>query len=216
MPSTSRRYRPSETVTIDDVMEADPGPDDAAFVIDIETDSTILVDEQAEKEARAEFLTAFSTATQAVQPLLWRARQAPLFAGGMLKFALGPFRAGRELDGLIDDFVDKAPQALAQQQGGEAEKALAEANQKLADAEMQKAQAQTAKVQVDAQGKMQELQLKLAEAQGKGPRRTAKGWRRNPDASGQARGAGRQDQSHAGADGRNPQQDRPRCPQAEP
>lgn len=166
------KYQPqiqalSETVTIDDVMELIRDQKTRAFVIDIETDSTILVDEQAEKEARAEFLMAFSTATQAVQPLLATGEAGAALAGGMLKFALGPFRAGRELDGLIDDFVDKAPAALAQQQGGEAEKALAEANQKLADAEMQKAQAQTAKVQVDAQGKMQELQLKLAEAQEK-------------------------------------------------
>jgi hypothetical protein len=157
----------SETVTLEDVTKLLRDQKTRSFVIDIETDSTVLVDEQAEKESRAEFLTAFSAASQAVQPLLAAGEAGAALAGGMLKFALGPFRAGRELDGLIDDFVDKAPQALAQQQGGEAEKALAEANQKLADAEMQKAQAQTAKVQADAQGKMQELQLRMAEAQEK-------------------------------------------------
>lgn len=166
------KYQPqieaiTNTVTIDDVMELIRDQKTRAFVIEIETDSTILVDEQAEKESRGEFLTAFATTAQAIQPLLAAGESGAALAGGLLKFALAPFRAGRELDGLVDDFVEKAPQALAQQQGGEEQKALVEAQNKLAEAEMAKAQAQAAKVQADAQGKMHDLQLRVAEAQEK-------------------------------------------------
>lgn len=163
------KYQPQieklgSVVTIDAVMKLLRDQKARGFSIDIETDSTIMTDELAEKQARGEFLTAFSTAAQAVQPLLAAGESGAKLSGALIKFALAPFRAGRELDGLIDDFVDKAPQVLAQQQGNEAEKALAEANTKLAEAELQKAQAAIAKVQADAQGKMQEIQLRGAEA----------------------------------------------------
>lgn len=163
------KYQPqikelSETVTIEEVMELFRDQKARAFAIDIETDSTIMVDEMAEKASRAEFLTAFSNASAAIQPLLMAGEAGANLAGGMLKFALAPYRAGRELDGMIDDFVETAPQAMAQQGGGEAEAAIAEANQKLAEAEIMKAQAAIQKVEADTAAKMQETQLKAQEA----------------------------------------------------
>ena len=159
----------AKEVPIEDVMSFLRDQKARGFAIDIETDSTIMVDEMAEKQARAEFLQAFTGASQAVTPLLAAGEAGAKLAGGLLKFSLAPFRAGRELDGLVDDFVDAAPSALQQQEsgGGEAEQALAQANMQLAQAELQKAQAQTEKVQADAALKSQELQLKTAEAQSK-------------------------------------------------
>lgn len=160
--------RLGQAVAVEDVMELLRDQKARAFTIEIETDSTIVSDEMAEKQSRAEFLTAFANASAAVQPLLAAGESGAKLAGGMIKFALGPFRAGRELDALIDDFVEQAPQALAQQsKDGEENADLAAAQMRLAEAEMQKAQAQIAKVQADAQLKMQELQLRGAEAQAK-------------------------------------------------
>lgn len=153
------------TCSIDEVMDLFRDQKARAFAIDIETDSTIMVDEMAEKQSRAEFLTAFSNASGAVQPLLMAGEAGATLAGGMLKFALAPYRAGRELDGMIDDFVETAPQAMAQQGGSEAEAALVEAQNKLAEAELQKAQAAIAKVQADTAKATQETQLKASEAQ---------------------------------------------------
>lgn len=153
------------TVVIEDVMRLLKDQKARAFTIDIETDSTIMTDEMAEKAARAEFLTAFANAAAAVQPMLAAGESGAKLAGGMIKFALAPFRAGRELDGMVDDFVENAPEALAQQQGnGEAEAQIAEANQKLAEAEIMKAQAAIQKVEADTAAKMQETQLKAQEA----------------------------------------------------
>ena len=157
----------AKEVPIEDVMSFLRDQKTRAFAIDIETDSTVMTDELAEKQARGEFLTAFAGASTAVQPLLMAGEPGAKLAGAMLKFSLAPFRAGRELDGLIDDFVDAAPSALAQQGGNDGEAALAEANMQLAQAELKKAEAAIAKVQVDAQSKQQEMQLKAAEAQAK-------------------------------------------------
>lgn len=159
-----------DQVTIDDVMKLFRDQKARAFAIDIETDSTILTDEMAEKQSRSEFLTAFANASTAVTPLLQAGEAGAKLAGGMLKFAIAPFRAGRQLDALVDDFVDAAPQiaaAMAQGGGGEDAQALAEAQGKLADAEMAKAQAQTMKVQADAARDAAENQRKIQEMQAK-------------------------------------------------
>lgn len=157
----------SAQVPIEDVMDLLRDQKARAFAIDIETDSTIMVDEMAEKQSRSEFLTAFSNASAAVQPLLMAGEAGAALAGAMLKFSLAPYRAGRELDGMIDEFVDVAPQTM-QQEGDdgadELQRAMAEANQKLAEAELQKAQAAVAKVQADTAKATQETQLKAQEA----------------------------------------------------
>src|SRR3546814_19720362 len=84
-----------------------------------------------------------------------------------MKFVLAPYRAGRELDGAIDEFIDAAPQMAARMgEQGEGDD-LADANKALAEAEMQKAQAAMAKVQADSQLRQAEGQRKMAEFQQK-------------------------------------------------
>lgn len=156
------------TVVIEDVMKVIKDKRLRGLVIDVETDSTVMVDEMAEKQSRAEFMQAFGAASQGVQGMLAAGEKGAKLAGAMLKFAIAPYRANREIDSQIDDFVNEAPRLAAQMQdqGGEAQ-AMAEANNKLAEAEMAKAQAQTAKVEADAQLKAVELQRKMAEMQAK-------------------------------------------------
>lgn len=156
------------TVPLEDVMEIIRDKRTRAIMIDVETDSTVMVDEAQEKQARGEFLTAFSSASATIQPLLAAGESGAKLAGAMLKFALQPFNANRELDALIDEFVENAPKVAAQANEGESDtEAMVAANNKLAEAEMAKAQAQTAKVEADAQLKAVELQRKMAELQTK-------------------------------------------------
>lgn len=130
------------------------------FLLDVETDSTIAPNEEAEKRSRIEFLQAMGQfmreAGQAVQV---QPATAP-FLGELMKFAAGGFRAGRDLGGEIDNFVEQvkaqAAQALqGQDQNPEAQAAMAQA------------QAEQAKAQMDAQIKQAEMQAKMQEAQGK-------------------------------------------------
>lgn len=139
-----------------------------SFTFEIETDSTILTDELQEKQSRNEFLAQFSTATQSLMGLAAMGEPGAQLAGELMKFSLAPYRAGRQLDGAINSFIEAAPQMaqMAQGQSGESD-ALAEANNKLAEAEMQKAQAAIAKVQADSQLKQIEMQRKVMELQQK-------------------------------------------------
>lgn len=158
----------SETVPIEDIVDFLRNQKLRALGISIKTDSTILTDEMAEKQARGEFLQAFTGAMTSVQPLLMAGEAGAKMAGGVFKFALAPFRVGRELDGMIDDFVDAIPGVMAQQGGdGGAEAALAEANNKLADAELEKAKAAMLNVETKAQSENQKLQAKVFEMQQK-------------------------------------------------
>lgn len=160
-----------ETVPIEDVIELLRDDRTRGFAFEIATDSTIMTDEMQEKASRNEFLGVVATSTQALMGLAAAGEKGAALAGGFLKFVTAPYRVGRELNGLIDDFVDAAPQMAAQMAGqggnGEAEKAIAEANAKIADAELQKAQAAIAKVQADTAKATQETALKAQEAQTK-------------------------------------------------
>jgi hypothetical protein len=84
------------------------------FVIEIETDSTILPDENAEKQRRVEFVTAIGGLFQQALPALQAAPQIAPFIGEVLKFTAQGFRAGRPLEGAIDQLVAQMT-ALAQQ-----------------------------------------------------------------------------------------------------
>lgn len=158
-----------DAVTIDDVMAMMKDKKTRGLIIDVETDSTILIDEQAEKSSRAEFLNAFAGASQAIAPLIQAGEEGAKLAGAILKFSLQPYNANREIDSLIDDFVEKgaasAGQAANDTSQLELQKATEQANATIAQAELQKAQAATARVQADAALKNIDLQRKVQEMQ---------------------------------------------------
>jgi hypothetical protein len=85
-----------------------------AFVLDIETDSTIMTDERAEKEQRGEFLGMLAQLIPQLTALISAEPAAARWCGEVLKFAIAPYRAGRSMDGANDEFVqlmeDKAEQ----------------------------------------------------------------------------------------------------------
>lgn len=158
-----------QTITIDKVVKFLRDERVRSFSIEIETDSTIMPDEAAEKASRNEFLGAFSQASSGVQQLLQLGPSGADLAGGLLKFALAPYRVGRQLDGLIEQFCEQAPkivqqQMQAQQPQGQ-DPALVQAQQQLAQAELQKAQAQMQRVQAESELKSQQNQLSIAKAQ---------------------------------------------------
>lgn len=160
----------ADQVAIEDVVDLLRDDRARGFAFEIATDSTIMTDEMAEKASRNEFMTTFVNASQGLAQIAAMGEEGAALAGGMMKFVLAPYRVGRELNKLVDDFVEAAPKLAAQMAGqnnGDAEKAIAEANQKLAEAELQKAQAAIAKVQADTQKAQQEMQFKAAEAEAK-------------------------------------------------
>ena len=88
-----------------------------SFVLDIETDSTIQLDEQFEKQQRGEFLGVLAQLLPQIGGMVQQMPSTAQFAGEILKFAVAPYRVGRQLDGAIDDMVQQLGKMQAQDGG---------------------------------------------------------------------------------------------------
>ena len=158
--------RLSDEVPIEDVMKLLRDNKARNFAFEIETDSTVLVDESDAKAKATEFYAAFTGGIQGLIGAASMGEEAIRVASEVLKYTLSPYRPPRSVLAAVDDFLDAAPQiaqrqAEQSQQGGEDQQAM----QQLAQAELQKAQAQTMKVEADAQLKQAEMQQKMAQMQ---------------------------------------------------
>jgi hypothetical protein len=142
--------------TIDQVLHFLKDNRARSFTLDIETDSTIMVDEQMEKQQRTEFVQVLGTLLpQLSQMITADAKTAP-FCGEILKFATAPYRAGRSLDAAIDDLIEQMKMKGDQPRTDpEAEKVKA-----MVQVEQQKLEAQKQKNQQDAALKQEELAQK--------------------------------------------------------
>jgi len=106
-----------EQPTIEQVLKFLKSNRAKSFVLDIETDSTILADEQAEKQAVTEFMGVLGGLLPQLSQMIAAEPQTADFCGQLLKFATKPFRAGRQLDGAIDELVEQMKAKGAQPQG---------------------------------------------------------------------------------------------------
>jgi hypothetical protein len=82
------------------------------FRIDVETDSLIEPDQQAEKQARTEFVAQVGEFIAKVGPI---AKEMPPLAplvGGLLQFAVRGYKVGQELEELIETTMQKAGMLL--------------------------------------------------------------------------------------------------------
>ena len=148
-----------------------------AFTLDIETDSTIIPDEQAEKAARTEFVGMLGQLLPQLSQMVMTSPETINVAGEILKFSTGAFRKGRALDASIDELVETMKQKGTQPKGDDPATAqgkimlqieqmkLAYAREKdTADRQVKAAQVQsqhalgTQKNQTDAQSTMVEVQ----------------------------------------------------------
>jgi hypothetical protein len=85
-----------------------------SFRIDIETDSTIAVDEAQEKSDRAEFLTSAATFLEKALPIAQGVPQIAPLLGQMLLFGVRGFRVSRDLESAFEEAIE-AMQQQAQQ-----------------------------------------------------------------------------------------------------
>jgi hypothetical protein len=126
-----------------------------AFVLDIETDSTIMADENGEKQRRTEFVGMLGQLIPQLGQLIAADPQSAQLCGDILKFATAPYRAGRSLDGSIDEYVEHIKTQGAQGKGDDATTAT---NKTLIQVEQIKQQTAQQKIQMDAQYHMAQLQ----------------------------------------------------------
>ena len=120
------------------------------FVIDIEADSLVELDQQSEKGARVEFLAATSGFLEkAVQASQVAPDIVPVVVQ-MLLFGIRGFRVGREMEGVFEQAAQALTQKVQQSQG-----------QPQQPPEMLKMQADQQKVQAQMQADVQKHQLEM-------------------------------------------------------
>lgn len=131
------------------------------YRIDIETDSTIQPDEDAEKQRRVEFVTSIGALLKEGIPAVQVAPELAPLIGEVMMFTARGFRAGRMLEQQIEETMAKLQERL----GKMAENPPPDPEQQKAQAQMQimqaKAQADQQKAQMDMQAKQAEMQLEL-------------------------------------------------------
>jgi len=132
-------------ITIEQVFEFLRNERMRPFTLEIETDSTIHPDENSNKQRVTEFLGALASALAQLSPMVAAQPETAPFAAEVLKFAVSPFRAGRELEAAIDDFAEQIKETASKP------KPNPEADAMKAEQEM----------------KSQELQIKQTEVQNK-------------------------------------------------
>ena len=125
------------------------------FRIEVTSDSMIYQDEQQEKADRTAFLAAVGGFLQQAVPMVQQVPELAPMAAEMLKFSVTAFKAGKQLEGIIDETADKlAKQAKAQ-----------EGQPKPPPIELQKVQMQTQadqqKMQFEAQLEQQRMQMQM-------------------------------------------------------
>jgi hypothetical protein len=123
------------------------------FRIDIETDSTVALDENTEKQARIEFVTAigqFLGSSMEIAATPMGAELGPLL-GEILLFAVRGFKVGTQLEGAIENAIERLNEKAKNPPPPQPDPAMIKAQ---ADAEARKQEAQ-----LDAQKMQQEGQL---------------------------------------------------------
>jgi hypothetical protein len=130
------------------------------FRVEVTSDSMIYQDEQQEKADRMEFLQAMGGFLQQAIPAAQATPELTPMLIEMLKFGVTAFKAGKGLEGLIDETADKFRQMAAQTEG----------QPKPPSPEQQKMQMQMqieqAKIQADQQKMQMQQQIEQAKIQG--------------------------------------------------
>lgn len=135
-----------------------------SFHIDIETDSTIALDEQQDKQSAIEFTQAVGGFLQQAAPLVQNAPMLAPMVSETMMFLVRRFRAGRSLEAVMTQSMDAMVQAVMQPKEPQPDPKLIKVQGDLKLGE-QKNQLQAQKQQGEAMFKAQDLKIKSEEVQ---------------------------------------------------
>jgi hypothetical protein len=137
------------------------------FRIEVTSDSMIYQDEQQEKQDRVEFLTAVSGFIQSALPVAQGAPELTPLLMEMLKFGVTAFKAGKGMEGLIDETADRfreqAKAAEGQPKPPSPEQQKMEMTMQIEQAKIQAKQAEMQmQMQIDQQKMQMQMELEKA------------------------------------------------------
>lgn len=85
-----------------------------AFKVDIETDSTVALDAEAEQKNRIELLTTITGFLQQAGPMVAQGMLPPEVAQELILFGIRAFKGGRQLEEVLEQMSQQPAQALPQ------------------------------------------------------------------------------------------------------
>jgi hypothetical protein len=141
------------------------------YTINVQTDSTVAIDEEARREETQVFFTAVANLLQQIIPAVQEGIIPAPVAQEFLMFLAKRFDAGRELEAAIEQIGQQPP---PDQGPSPEEQAKAQMEQAKLQLEQQKLELQAQEQQMRYNTKMIELKLKAAEMQQKGEIEEAK------------------------------------------
>jgi hypothetical protein len=138
-----------------------------SFHVDIETDSTIALDEQEDKENAVEFVTALGQFMTSWGPIVAQSPQLLPLARETLLYATRRFKAGRNLEASIEQAMDALAKASAGPKPPSPEEIKAQAKQQETQQKLQlgqqKLQNEQIEDEMDRQAQQEEMQFKREE-----------------------------------------------------
>jgi len=160
--SGAMQLSPQDQMMIPQALELLKNEPAKNFRIEVTSDSMIYQDEQQEKQDRVEFLGAVSSFMQTALPTAMQAPELTPLLMEMLKFGVTAFKAGKGMEGLIDETADKFREQAKAMEGQpkppSPEQQKMQMEMQLAQAKMQAEQQQA---QLDAQLEQQKIQMQM-------------------------------------------------------
>jgi len=134
--------------------------DEAAknFRIEVTSDSMIYQDEQQEKADRMAFLSAVGGFMQQAVPMVQQSPELAPMALEMLKFGVTAFKAGKQLEGIIDETADKL-RMQAQQSAGQPKPPPPEVQKMQMQMQIEQAKLQARQGEMQAQAQLEQAKL---------------------------------------------------------
>jgi hypothetical protein len=136
--------------------------DEAAknFRIEVTSDSMIYQDEQQEKADRMAFLSAVGGFMQQAVPMVQSNPELAPMALEMLKFGVTAFKAGKQLEGIIDETADKL-RMQAQQAQGQPKPPTPEMQKMQMQMQIEQAKMQSRQGELQAQGQLEQQKMQM-------------------------------------------------------
>jgi hypothetical protein len=134
--------------------------DEAAknFRIEVTSDSMIYQDEQQEKADRMAFLQAVGGFMSQAVPMVQNTPELAPMALEMLKFGVTAFKAGKQLEGIIDETADKL-RIMSQQQSGQPKPPPPEVQKIQMQMQIEQAKIQARQSEMQAQAQLEQAKL---------------------------------------------------------
>lgn len=135
------------------------------YVIDIETDSTIAIDQNAEQQRRTTFISEAAKFMTAMLPVAQESPMVLPFIGKLFLFGVRAFPTARELEEEAEKMVDKLEEAAGQPPAPKPEQVKLQADLQRAQVEIEKAKIGMQTEQMRAKAEIAKAQIDMKTAQ---------------------------------------------------